>query len=175
MWRRTPCQDGKETENGGDGGQRTAGQSRSPRVAKWNLHGHLSVYVTGMTDKLTVIYNAECPICSREIEAYASYSDRAGLPIRFDPLNEAELDRWGLTPEAAAKRLHVVQDGRLIAGTDAFLALWSAMPRFRWLARILGARPVKPVVNAAYEYVAAPALYALHRRRVRRGKAAAAG
>ncbi len=124
-----------------------------------------------MTDKLTVIYNQECPICSQEIAAYRGYTEAKGLPIAFDPLDRADLDRWGLTPDAAARQLHVVRDGELLVGVPAFLALWEAMPRLRWLARTLGAWPLRPLVGAVYTYLAAPFLYALHRRRMRRAAA----
>ncbi|PWR01646.1 DUF393 domain-containing protein [Meridianimarinicoccus roseus] len=124
-----------------------------------------------MTQHTTVIYNANCPICSREIDSYRRYCEARTLPVRFVDLDRAALSRWGLTPEDAARRLHVVQGDRLLAGTPAFLALWSAMPRFRPLARIVALPGLRQIANAVYEGVLAPALYALHRRRVRRAQA----
>lgn len=55
--------------------------------------------------------------------------------------------------------------GRLLAGIEAFLAVWARLPRYRRLARVVGSRPVRPLAEAAYERVLAPLLYRLHRRR----------
>jgi predicted DCC family thiol-disulfide oxidoreductase YuxK len=115
-----------------------------------------------------VIYNADCPVCAAEIGAYRDHAARAGLAIRFTPLSKADLAALGLTPEAAARRLHVVQGGRLLAGLPAFRALWAEMPRYRWLARLTGLPGLRPLAGAIYERVLAPALYALHRRRLAR-------
>lgn len=124
-----------------------------------------------MTDSpapLEVIYNAECPVCRAEVDGHAARARREGLPVRFTPIAEADLAAHGLTPDDAARRLHAVEGGRLLTGLDANRAMWAAMPGWRWLARLTGARPVRPVAAALYERALAPALYALHRRRRRR-------
>ena len=121
----------------------------------------------------TVIYNASCPICSREIEGYRRYSEARALPLRFQDLDRADLAGWGLTPEDAARRLHVIQDGELLAGVPAFAALWREMPRFRWLGSLVMRPWVRPAAEIVYERVLAPILYAMHRRRVARGQARA--
>lgn len=112
----------------------------------------------------TVIYNGDCPICAREIGVYRARVGAEGA-LRFVDLHEADLAAHGLTPEDAARRLHVVQDGRLVSGVDAFLALWRGTPGFGWLARLVGAPMVRPVAAALYDRLLAPALYAMHRRR----------
>jgi len=121
----------------------------------------------------TVIYNASCPICSREIEGYRRYAEARALPLRFQDMDEADLAAWGLTPQDAARRLHVVRGGRLLAGVEAFVALWREMPRFRWLARLVSAPLVRPLAEALYERVLGPLLYRMHRRRVARRTAGA--
>lgn len=112
-----------------------------------------------------VLYNASCPICSREIHAYRRYSEARDLPLRFSDLGEAELSAYGLTEEMAARRLHVVQNGEVLAGVPAFVALWAAMPRFRWLARAVSLPVVRPIAEIVYERVLAPVLFGMHRRR----------
>lgn len=118
--------------------------------------------------EMTVIYNADCPICAREIAVYRREADGAQLPIGFTALTDTDLARLGLSPDAAARRLHVVQNGTLHEGLDAFLILWRALPRWRWLARLLSLPVLRPLAGAAYNHLAAPLLYALHRRRQRR-------
>lgn len=121
---------------------------------------------------LTVIYNDTCPICAREVAGYKRTVARERLPIAFSGLSDGDHARHGLDAEQAAKRFHVIaDDGRLLSGVPAFAALWSRMPRLRWLARLVRLPIVAPLARLAYDRAAAPALYALHRRRVRRGRA----
>ncbi len=93
-----------------------------------------------------------------------------GLPVRFTPIAEADLAAHGLTADEAARRLHAVRGGTLLRGLDANRAMWAAMPGWRWLSR-LTRRPRRSGRSPAalYERALAPALYALHRRRSRRG------
>lgn len=117
--------------------------------------------------KTTVIYNDSCPICSREVAAYRREADRAGVPVRFEGLDPEVLARHGLDRETAAKRFHVVEDGALLSGVDAFAALWERLPRWAWLARVVRLPGVRGVAGLAYDRLAAPALYAMDRRRRR--------
>jgi predicted DCC family thiol-disulfide oxidoreductase YuxK len=122
-----------------------------------------------MSKTSTVIYNGDCPVCSREIGVYRARVGADGA-IGFVDLNDADLAVFGLSREAAARRLHVVENGRLLSGVDAFLALWRATPGFGWLARIVGLPGVRQAAGALYEGVLAPMLHAMHRRRqARRG------
>lgn len=123
-----------------------------------------------MTETTTVIYNGACPICSREIGVYRREAEACGLPLSFRDIPEADLAAWGLTPDTAARRFHVARDGRLHAGLDAFLILWSALPRWRWLARVLRLPGLRQAAALLYDHAAAPALYALHQSRQRRGR-----
>ena len=108
---------------------------------------------------MTVIYNGACPVCSREIGLYRA---RAEGMVAFVDLNDADLAPLGLSRDDAARRLHVVEEGRLLTGVDAFRALWRATPGFRWLARIVGLPGVRQVAGALYERLLAPALYRRH-------------
>lgn len=120
------------------------------------------------TDQTRVLYNAECPVCSFEIGHYARYAEGRALPLRFDDLNTADLARWGLDADQAARRLHVLKDGALLSGIPAFLVLWAEMPRYRWLGRIVGLPVVREVAEFAYDRVLAPVIYRWHRARMAR-------
>ena len=58
-----------------------------------------------MTQETRVLFNETCPVCRFEIDAYRRRAVAGGLPIRFDTLDRAE--DWGLTPDQAARQLHV--------------------------------------------------------------------
>ena len=122
--------------------------------------------------KTSVLYNASCPVCNFEIRHYAQYAHRNGLPIRFDDLNSDARGQWGLDADTAARRLYVLHDGRLTSGIPAFLVLWAQMPRYRWLARIVGLPGVKQIASVVYDHILAPVIYRWHLRRLRKHAAA---
>ena len=117
------------------------------------------------TPSTAVLYNAECPVCNFEISHYAGYAAREGLPIRFDDLNGAGREAWGLSADQAARRLYVLHEGQLTSGIPAFLVLWRQMPRYRWLARVVGLPGVRQVAGLVYDHVLAPLIYRWHLRR----------
>lgn len=121
-----------------------------------------------MSDKMTVIYNDSCPICSREVESYRRMTERGGLEVAYVGLSEETYQRFGLTADEAARRFHVLKGGRLLSGVPAFAALWNEMPRLRWLARLVQVWGVRWVARQTYDRLLAPALYAMHKRRQRR-------
>jgi len=117
-------------------------------------------------DDTRILYNDTCPLCRFEIGHYRAAATRDGAPLRFDRLDEAA--SWGLTEDAAARRLHVLMDGHLLSGLEAFRAIWASLPRWRWLARVTGWPLVRPVVGFLYDRIAAPMLYRAHLRRRKR-------
>lgn len=123
--------------------------------------------------RTAVLYNASCPVCNFEIRHYAQYAGSKDLPIRFDDLNSDAREPWGLDADTAARRLYVLHDGALTSGIPAFLVLWAQMPRYRWLARIIGLPGIRHVACAAYDHVLAPAIYRWHLRRLRNRAVAA--
>ncbi|MBM2577410.1 DUF393 domain-containing protein [Jannaschia sp. Os4] len=132
------------------------------------MSGHVSG--DGGDPAVRVLYNAECPVCRFEIDHYRGRVERDGLGVGFDDLNDADaLARWGIDADAAARRLHVVRDGRVLAGMDAFRALWSEMPHMRWAARAAGWPGLRQGLDWLYERVGAPLLYRSHLRRQGRG------
>lgn len=84
---------------------------------------------------LTVLYDGACPLCRREIGVYAGL--RPDTPLRFADVSDASLRLPpGTSRRQLLARFHVrTGDGRLLDGAQAFLALWSVLPGWRWLAR----------------------------------------
>ena len=119
-----------------------------------------------------VLYNEQCPVCSFEINHYAAYARREGLPIQFDDLNGPEREAWGIDHDTAARRLYVEHDGALLSGIPAFIVLWQQMPRYRWLAKIVALPGIKQIAAAGYDYVLAPAIYRWFRMRMARAERA---
>lgn len=120
-----------------------------------------------MTDKTRVLYNADCPVCSFEIDHYAAYAGRQGLPILFEDLNRDALEDWGLSRDAAARRLYVLKGGQMYSGIPAFIVLWRDMPRYRRLARLVALPGIHTLACLIYDHVLAPLIYRWHVRRLR--------
>lgn len=114
---------------------------------------------------LEVLVNAQCPVCRIEVQAYARHARAQGVPMRLDDLNGDACADWGLDPDTAARRLHVRHQGQLTTGIAAFLVLWAHLPRYRWLARVVGLPVIRPLAEIVYDRVLAPALYRWHLRR----------
>lgn len=125
-----------------------------------------------MPQDTRVLFNADCPICNAEICHYQAYSEGQNLGIGFDDLNSDALENWGVDADTAARRLHVVHQGQLYAGIPAFLVLWQEMPRYRWLAKLIGLPGIKQLASLGYNHILAPAIYHRHKRRLARGKIA---
>ena len=121
-----------------------------------------------MTDQTRVLYNGQCPVCSTEIAHYSKTAQANDLPIMFDDLHQGELDRYGVDADAAARRLHVLHNGQLFVGVDAFIVLWRQLPRFQLLARLVALPGLRQTATVIYDYILAPALHNRHRRRLHR-------
>ncbi|PSL19714.1 iron-binding CDGSH zinc finger protein [Shimia abyssi] len=118
-----------------------------------------------MPPETRVLYNADCPICDAEICHYARYTGARDIPVRYDDLNTDARLEWGIDPETAARRLHVLHGNELHVGLDAFRILWWQMPRYRPLAWLTGLPGVYHVASATYDKLLAPWLFHRHLKR----------
>ena len=88
---------------------------------------------------LTVLYDGACPLCRREIGIYRSLQPlQPDAPVCFADVSDTTLPLPpGSTREQLLARFHVRgRDSQLLSGAQAFLALWAALPGWRWLARV---------------------------------------
>ncbi|MDO7693421.1 MAG: DUF393 domain-containing protein [Burkholderiaceae bacterium] len=86
---------------------------------------------------LTVLYDGACPLCRREIAVYRDLQPlQPGSPVCFADISSAAVPLpAGTSREQLLARFHVQgRDGQLLSGAQAFLALWAALPGWRWLA-----------------------------------------
>ena len=90
---------------------------------------------------LTVLYDGACPLCRREIGVYRGLQPlRLDAPVCFADVSDAAIPLRsalppGTTREQLLARFHVLgRNGELLSGAQAFLALWGALPGWRWLA-----------------------------------------
>jgi predicted DCC family thiol-disulfide oxidoreductase YuxK len=117
-------------------------------------------------DQVQILYNEDCPVCRFEINHYRNQALKEGAALRFDDLRAAE--GWGIDPDQAARRLHVLHQGKLTSGVPAFQAMWSQLSGWRWLAKITSLPVLHQLACALYDHILAPILYRAHLWRQRR-------
>jgi ubiquinone biosynthesis monooxygenase Coq7 len=101
--------------------------------------------------KARVYYDGGCPLCRAEIANYQRAEGGDSLHwVDANGCGPAELGA-GLARPAALARLHVRRaDGTLVQGAAAFAEIWSALPRWRWLAKIARLPVVLPLLDLGY-------------------------
>ena len=100
---------------------------------------------------IKVFYDGKCGMCSREIRHYMKISPRETFIWR-DIANEPQhLKEINVSQSYALKRLHVIdQDGKIKIGVDAFIAIWSKIPRWRLLAFLCAMPGIKFTLGVLY-------------------------
>jgi uncharacterized protein (TIGR01777 family) len=115
-----------------------------------------------------VYFNGDCRVCQSAMSRYRLECATARLDLDFvDSLRQsAALQSCGLRTEHLQGRIYLRElDGRIISGFPALLALWTTMPRHRFLARVLSLPVLRPVCVALYDQAIAPGLAWLARQR----------
>jgi 3-demethoxyubiquinol 3-hydroxylase len=100
--------------------------------------------------ELTVLYDGSCPLCRREIALYGGLA--AVRPLAFVDVSDPSA---AVPPGADRARLlarfHVMRaDGSMADGARGFVALWAALPGWRWLARLAAVPGVTSLMELAY-------------------------
>lgn len=99
---------------------------------------------------LTVYYDGACPLCRAEISHYARCDGADGIDFVDASDPDQPLGR-DLERNAALGRFHVRRaDGRLVSGAQGFAAIWSVLPRWRWMARLSRVPGALWVMEMAY-------------------------
>jgi len=52
------------------------------------------------------------------------------------------------------RRMHVSENGKIYTGADAFVKLWSKIPRYKFLSKILAVQPFLFITRIIYEFLA---------------------
>ncbi|MFM9915473.1 MAG: demethoxyubiquinone hydroxylase family protein [Rhizobacter sp.] len=99
---------------------------------------------------LTVLYDGACPLCRREISVYRSLKPRQTL--HWSDVSDARTPvPPGADRAAYLARIHVQRgNGQVLSGAAAFVALWTALPGWRWLGRLGSLPGVTPVLERVY-------------------------
>mmetsp|Transcript_17017 Transcript_17017/g.21754 ORF Transcript_17017/g.21754 Transcript_17017/m.21754 type:complete len:156 (-) Transcript_17017:282-749(-) len=119
---------------------------------------------------MIIFYDGSCPLCKREIQLYdwlqTNLSHKQNIEfynIATKPAPEILVEN-GVKKEDALRRIHGIDEGRLVKNAQAFQSLWKHTPIFNHSLYYLTIVPgVLPFLEHLYEYWA-------DRRWRRRGK-----
>jgi 3-demethoxyubiquinol 3-hydroxylase len=106
---------------------------------------------TGSSGQPCVYFDGGCPLCRAEITAYQRAE--GGDSLRWVDVHDCDPAELGpdLDRHAALARMHVRRpDGTLVQGAAAFVEIWSALARWRWLARVASIPGVVPLMDLGY-------------------------
>tara|TARA_Y100001970_G_C13800812_1_gene634957 strand:+ start:12 stop:362 length:351 start_codon:yes stop_codon:yes gene_type:complete len=102
---------------------------------------------------IKVFFNNSCNICRFEINHYKK-NDNNSLEWIDITNNDEALKLTGKTRKDLLRRLHVINEGKVISGAKAFIIIWSKIPKYKILSKILGLKIFLFFFHYIYEFVA---------------------
>ena len=116
-------------------------------------------------DYVMVYFNNSCKICKTEIDLYKKEQIKEidWVDITSNKLAEKETSR---TNKQLLRRLHVVENEKVIEGAEAFLVLWKKMPKYKFLYNFFKLPIIFNLFSVAYE-IAAFFLYLKNKKQLK--------
>ena len=102
---------------------------------------------------MKVYFNKSCKICKAEIDLYKKekLQEIDWIDITNNDLAEKETSK---NKRQLLRRLHVIEDGKVIDGAKAFVVIWSKIPKYNFLAKIFSIKPLFVLFHYSYEAIA---------------------
>ena len=102
---------------------------------------------------MKVYFNNSCKICKAEIDLYKKEKIKEIEWVDITDNNLAEKETSKNNKELL-RRLHVVENEKVIQGAEAFLALWKKMPKYKFLYKFFRLPIIFNLFSFGYELVA---------------------
>ena len=102
---------------------------------------------------MKVYFNNSCNICKAEIDLYKKQKIKEidWIDITNNKLAEKETFK---SDKELLRRLHVVENEKVIEGAEAFLILWKKMPKYEFLYKFFKLPIIFNIFNFGYEIIA---------------------
>ena len=102
---------------------------------------------------MKVYFNNSCKICKAEIDLYKKEKVKEidWIDITSNKLAEKETSR---SDKELLRRLHVIENEKVIEGAEAFLMLWKKMPKYKFLYNFLKLPIIFNIFSFIYEIAA---------------------
>ena len=100
-----------------------------------------------------VFFNNSCNICKAEISHYKKHcNDKIEW---IDVTNNEEAQKiTSKSYKELLRRMHIIEDGRIIDGAESFLIIWKNVPKYNFLYKIFKIKPLFFLLNIFYEIAA---------------------
>jgi len=102
---------------------------------------------------IKVFFNNSCSICKFEINHYKKIADSSLTWVDITN-NEDALRITAKSKKDLLRRIHIIDNGKVIAGARAFIIIWGKIPQYRILSRVLGSKILFYFFYFAYEMIA---------------------
>ena len=102
---------------------------------------------------MKVYFNNSCKICKAEIDLYKKEKIKEIEWVDITDNNLAEKETSKNSKELL-RRLHVIENEKVIQGAEAFLALWKKMPKYKFLYKFFKLPIIFNLFSFGYELVA---------------------
>ena len=102
---------------------------------------------------MKVYFNNSCKICKAEIDLNKKEKTQEieWIDITNNELAKKETSR---NSKELLRRLHVIENEKVIEGAEAFLALWKKMPKYKFLYNFFKLPIIFNLFSLGYEVVA---------------------
>ena len=99
-----------------------------------------------------IFYNNQCSLCNIEINHYKKKCDTIKWIGIHDNLNSnKEINK---TQKQLIRRLHLMINNEIFVGVDAFIYIWSKIPSYKFLSKIVKLPIIYHIAIVLYEIIA---------------------
>jgi len=103
--------------------------------------------------KNKVFFNNSCNICRAEINHYKKHSNESIEWVDVTDNKEAQ-QITSKSYKQLLRRMHIIQDGKLIEGAEVFLIIWKNIPKYNFLYKLFKNKPMFFLLKIFYEIAA---------------------
>ena len=102
---------------------------------------------------MKVYFNNSCKICKAEIDLYKRQKIKEidWIDITSNKLAEKETSK---SDKELLRRLHIIENEKVIEGAEAFLMLWKRMPKYKFLYNFFKLPIIFSLFSIIYEIIA---------------------
>ena len=102
---------------------------------------------------MKVYYNESCNICKAEINLYKKQNieEIEWVDITNNIIAEKETSK---NDKNLLRRLHVIDNGKVFEGAEAFLLVWKKIPKYNFLYKFFKLPVIYQIFKFTYEIIA---------------------
>ena len=102
---------------------------------------------------MKVYFNNSCKICRAEIDLYKKENIKEIDWIDITNNSEAQ-EETSRNDKELLRRLHVIEENKVIEGAEAFLYVWKKIPKYKFLYKFFKLPIIFTIFKYGYEMIA---------------------